>query len=120
ADAGAKERYGRMRDEIAALPGVVAVGIGSSMPLRTSIRTEITADGKPLAVGESTPNADFRTADPDYFAAAGIPLIKGRLFSTTDVKGSGKVVIVNQLLADRLFPGEDPIGKRIALAGMLL
>ena len=120
-DAGAKERYDRMRDEVAALPGVVDVGIGSPMPLRGSnVRFEITAEAKPLAPGEAMPRADFRTANPEYFRAAGIPLVAGRAFSITDRMGSARVAIVNQTLADRLFPGEDPIGKRIAWMGDVL
>ena len=75
---------------------------------------------KPLAVGEAMPHAEFRTASPEYFRAAGIPLLKGREFSTTDRPGSGKVVIINQTLADKFFPGEDPLGKRIAWTGDVL
>ena len=120
-DAGAKERYDRMRDEVAALPGVVDVGIGSPMPLRgSSIRFEVLAEGKTLAVGEAVPRADFRTANPDYFRAAGIPVVAGRSFSTTDRRGSARVVVVNQTFVDKVFPGEDPIGKRIAWTGDVL
>ncbi|HUF26429.1 MAG TPA: ABC transporter permease [Gemmatimonadaceae bacterium] len=120
-DAGAKARYDRMRDEIAAVPGVVAVGIGSPMPLRSSdVRIDIKAEGRSLAPGEAMPRAEFRTANPDFFRAAGIPLLSGREFSTTDVRGSGRVVIINQTLADRLFPGEDPLDKRIAWTGDVL
>ena len=121
ADAGAKLRYDRMRDEVAALPGVADVGIGSTMPLRSSgVRFEVKAEGKALAVGEAMPRAEFRTASPDFFRAAGIPLLKGRPFSTTDQKGSARVAIINQTLADKLFPREDPLGKRIAWTGDVL
>jgi predicted permease len=121
ADAGAKERYDRMRLEIAALPGVVDVGVGSPPPLRSSeVRFDVKADGKALAVGAAMPRAEFRTADPTYFRAAGIPLLEGRPFSTTDHRGSARVVIVNRTLADKLFPGEPPLGKRIAWTGDIL
>jgi putative ABC transport system permease protein len=120
-DATAKVRYDQMRREIASLPGVVDVGVGSSVPLRGSTtRFELKAEGKSLAVGEAPPRPDFRTANPDYFSAAGIPLIKGRAFAATDGPGSAKVAIINQTLADRLFPGEDPVGKRIAWTGEVL
>src|SRR5439155_20205188 len=76
--------------------------------------------GKTFAVGEARPRADIRQADPDYFRAAGMPLLKGRAFATTDRHGSGSVVIINQTLADKLFPGEDPIGKRVAWTGDVL
>ena len=117
-DAAAKEGYDRIRREILALPGVVAVGVGSSMPLRgSSVGFDVKAEGKALASGEAIPRADVRTADPEYFRASGIPLVKGRGFATTDRQGSGRVVILNQALADRLFPGEDPIGKHVAWTG---
>jgi predicted permease len=120
-DAAAKERYDRMRREIRALPGVTEVGLGSTMPLRSSmIALEVKAEGKSLAVGEAVPHADLRTANPEYFHAAGIPLLKGRQFYATDRDSSGRVVIVNQTLVDRFFPGEDPLGKRIAFTGEVL
>ena len=104
-----------------ALPGVIEVGVGSTMPLRNSqIQLEMKAEGKTLSVGEAVPRAEYRTADPLYFSAAGIPLLSGRPFAATDRDGSGRVVIINQTLASRFFPGEDPIGKRIAWTGDVL
>src|SRR6185437_16626465 len=101
-----------------ALPGVSEVGLGSTMPLQIQdVQLDIKADGQSLAVGEATPRADFRTASPEYFRAAGIPLRRGREFTPSDREGSARVVIVNQTLADKLFPGQDPIGKRIAWTG---
>ena len=121
ADAGAKEGYDRMMGEVRALPGVVAVGLGSTPPLRGSdIGFAVKAEGKTAAVGEPLPRADMRTADPNYFRAAGIPLLKGRAFAATDRFGAGRVVIINQTLADKLFPGEDPIDKRVAWTGDVL
>jgi len=120
-DAAAKALYQRMRLAIGALPGVLEVGLGSTMPLRTSlIQLEVKAEGKSLAAGEAVPRADFRTASPEYFRAAGIPLLNGREFSATDEPGSARVVIINRTLADRFFPGEDPLGQRIAWTGEVL
>jgi len=120
-DAAAKVRYDQMRREITGLPGVTEVGVGSSTPLKASMASfEVKAEGKSMRVGEATPRADFRTAAPEYFSAAGIPLIKGRAFAATDGVGAGKVVIINRTLADKFFPGEDPIGKRIAWTGEVL
>ncbi|MDQ6830382.1 MAG: ABC transporter permease, partial [Gemmatimonadota bacterium] len=121
ADADGKERYERMRREVRTIPGVIEVGLGSTVPLRLSqVEFEVKAEGKSLAVGQAKPRAEFRTASPEYFRAAGISLLKGREFATTDVKGSGKVVIINQTLADMFFAREDPIGKRIAWTGDIL
>ncbi|MEP6729619.1 MAG: ABC transporter permease [bacterium] len=120
-DADAKERYDRMRREVRALPGVTEVGVGSSMPLRSSeVRFDVKAEGKTPRVGEQLPHAEFRTASPEFFRAAGVPLLSGRQFSSTDRRGSGMVVIINKMLADKAFPHEDPIGKRIAWTGDIL
>jgi len=119
-DAAAKEAYDRMRREIAAIPGVVDVGLGSNMPLATSFPMDVKPEGWTPAVGEAMPHADIRTADPDYFQAAGVPILAGRPFTITDRAGSGRVVIINRVLADRLFPGQDPVGRRIAWTGDIL
>ncbi|HKR56517.1 MAG TPA: ABC transporter permease [Gemmatimonadales bacterium] len=120
-DAAAKANYERMRGEIAAIPGVVDVGLGSTMPLSLALGSlDVKAEGRTPAVGEAMPHADFRTADPDYFHAAGIPLLAGRTFTLTDRMGAGRVVIINRVLADRLFPGEDPVGRRVAWTGDVL
>jgi putative ABC transport system permease protein len=121
ADASAKAGYDRMRREISGIPGVIAVAVGSTMPLfRSQVEFEVQAEGKPFTVGEAKPRAEYRTADPDYFRAAGIPLLEGRAFSTTDQPGSARVVIVNQALIERFFPGDDPLGKRVAWTGDVL
>ena len=121
ADAAARQGYDRIERDALAIPGVVAVGVGSVMPLEASeIQFDVKVEGKSLAVGEAMPRADYRTADPGYFRAAGIPLVEGRGFEETDRAGAGRVVILNQTLARRLFPHEDPIGKRIAWTGDVL
>ncbi|HKE13365.1 MAG TPA: ABC transporter permease [Kofleriaceae bacterium] len=121
ADSWAKQRYAEMRRQVAALPGVIEVGIGSPAPLRRSdVMFDVKAEGMAVAAGEAMPRAELRTVGPEYFRAAGIPLVHGRPFAATDGAGSGKVVIVNQTLADRIFPGRDPVGRRIAWSGEIL
>ena len=120
-DGDAKEMYDRMRLELGAIPGVSEVGVGSTMPLRSTVfQLEIKAEGKALAAGEPMPRAEYRTASPEYFRAAGIPLLRGREFTTTDRQGSQRVVILNKTLAEHLFPGRDPIGQRVAWTGDVL
>ena len=120
-DADTKALYDRMRLEIGAIPGVTEVGLGSTIPLRANeFMLEVKADGKPLGTGEAIPRAEFRTASPEYFRAAGIPLLKGREFTSTDREGSQDVVILNKTLADQLFPDRDPVGQRVAWTGEVL
>ena len=120
-DADMKALYDRMRLEIGALPGVTEVGLGSTMPLRaTEFMLEVKAEGRQLASGEAIPRAEYRTASPEYFRAAGIPLLKGREFTATDRDSSQRVVVLNKTLADQLFPDRDPIGQRVAWTGEVL
>ena len=120
-DADARALYERMRLEVSAIAGVRDVGVGSTMPLRTTqFQLEVKAEGRPLATGEAMPRAEYRTASPEYFRASGIPLLSGREFSSTDRAGGARVVILNKTLADKFFPGRDPIGQRIAWTGDVL
>jgi predicted permease len=115
----ARVLFASIRDEIASLPGVEAVAVGS-IPLRTGFRSlDLKVEGRPLGVGEAALTVDARFASPSYFTSLGIPLKKGRFFETTDESAPGNVAIVNEMLAERLFPGEDPIGRRIAEANRI-
>lgn len=120
-DAEAKSMYDRIRLEVGALPGVQTVGLGSVMPLRTSgFQLEVKAENRPVAPGDPQPRAEFRTADPDYFTAAGIPLKQGRYFTTTDRDSAARVVIINETLAKTLFPDGNALNRRIAWTGDVL
>jgi len=113
--------YERMRGQVAALPGVQIAALGSNVPLvPTQFMLEVKAEGRVTADNEATPRAIYKTADPGYFDAAGIQLLKGRMFSSTDRRETAKVVVLNASLAERLFPGQDPIGRRVAWTGEVL
>ncbi|HJQ21231.1 MAG TPA: ADOP family duplicated permease [Gemmatimonadaceae bacterium] len=128
-DTGSAERtralFATMREQIAGLPGVVSVSTGQ-LPL-TSFGGgfDFKVDGRPLAPGAAAPTAEARAAGPGYFTSLGIPLLKGREFQSTDIdvnvpdRGAGYVAIVNQAFADRVFPGENPIGHRFAQTNKL-
>jgi predicted permease len=110
-----------MRRRIAQLPGVSAVGVGMSVPLRPNqLMLEIKAEGRPVKSGEAIPMAEYRTATPELFEAVGMKLLTGRNFSATDRGDAGPVAILNQTLARRLFGADDPIGRRVAWTGQVL
>jgi putative ABC transport system permease protein len=110
-----------MQRELAALPGVRQVAFGSTVPLRSAgFMLDIKAEGRPVAPGEPVPTSEYRTASPDYFRTAGIPLLRGREFTATDRSGTARVVVINKTLAERLFPGQDPLGRRVAWTGEVL
>jgi len=115
---GARERtealFATMREQIAGLPGVQAVSTGS-LPLTASIKHGgLQIEGRPLAPGEPAPTATERAASVGYFSTIGLPVLRGRSFSSADAADYSTRVVVNQAFADRMFPGVDPIGKRFA------
>ena len=110
----ASERHQRVREEIAALPGVIEVGAGVPVLRNSGLMRDIRVEGKPLAAGEGMPRGELRPVSHNYFRAAGIPQLAGRAFSTADQVDSSRIVIINKTLADRLFPGEDPLGRHLA------
>ena len=111
-DAFYVEFLARMR----ALPGVVSVGGTSRLPLgSTGLTTSIDIDGRPLPNSE-WPEVQFRRSVGDYFQTMGIPVVRGRAFTPDDHRTASPVAVVNQALASRLFPGEDPVGKRVRMS----
>jgi putative ABC transport system permease protein len=115
----ARQRFVQISQELASLPGVTHVGFGAT-PLRAQAQMDIDIEGRVLGPAERPHRADWRGASLDYFKAAGIPLVKGRTFETADQAPGAKVAVINQTLAAQIFPGEEPIGKRFAIAGVAL
>jgi predicted permease len=97
-----------------AIPGVRAAGGISALPLSDfAAWGPITIEGHTPPPGERFINVDQRTVGGRYFEALGIPLGRGRFFNEHDTLDSDRVVIVDTKLAERYWPGEDPIGKRL-------
>jgi putative ABC transport system permease protein len=104
-------------EKIKAIPGVESVGGVLSMPLggdTFNLGRSYIREGRPFTPEESV-NAAFLAITPDYFQALQIPLTAGRPFTDQDNDNSPKVAIVNQTMAQRSWPGESPIGKRITV-----
>ena len=101
-------------ERVGQIPGVEAVGGSSGFPVVTAQRgTRFAAEGRALT-GEQD-SVYFMAATPDYFRALGAPVVQGRAFTKTDVAAAPPVVIVNRQLANTIFAGSDPIGRRIKL-----
>lgn len=107
--------YRAIRQELAALPGVEAVSQVSAGPLFGGRETDGFRDPS-RAAAEPLP-ARWYDAGPDYFRALGATLVRGRGITPEDIPGAPAVVVVNLAFAQRMWPGEDPIGHRIAAAG---
>jgi putative ABC transport system permease protein len=104
---------GRVED----LPGVTAAGVVRVLPLARTIGDwSITLEGRPF-VPEENPNADFQVVTPGYFAAMRSTLLRGRLLDSTDREDALLAAVVNDTMAARYWPGQDPLGKRFKLGG---
>ena len=106
--------FQQLIEKVAALPGVQAVGAGNVIPLSDNdfvLAFEI--DGRPPVPPGATQSTNYYSVSADYFKAMGIPLIRGRLLAPTDTSESPHVAVINETMATKLFPDEDPIGKRM-------
>lgn len=108
--------FQQMTARINELPGVQTAGAVTDLPLLDDdISLNMRIEGRPEpAPGENMAPA-FRAMTPDYFQAMGIPLMSGRSFDNRDQVESMPVAIINQTMAERHFPSEDPIGKRLRI-----
>ncbi len=100
-------------EKLRVLPGVQSVGIGSNSPLMGGWQTGFYRDGISTPTPSQMPGADLEVVAGDYFPAFKVPLLRGRTFNSGDTASSPRVIVVDQALAEQIFPGEDPIGKRL-------
>jgi putative ABC transport system permease protein len=106
--------YTQLIEKVAALPGVQAAGAAMVTPLSgNDFVLGFMIEGRPPYPAGGEPDTNYYSVTPDYFKAMGIPLLRGRLFTERDTKDATRVVIINETMAKRFFPGEDPIGKRL-------
>lgn len=103
-----------LETRLAGLPGVESVGSAFGAPLGTmNAMGAVAVEGEPdPPPGEEIP-ALVQPVTPGYLGTMGIPVLRGRGVLPSDREGAPEVALVNQVLADALFPGEDPLGKRI-------
>jgi putative ABC transport system permease protein len=112
--ASLRQYYRRVLEEITARPGVIAAGGTSVLPFSGNWSTgSFNVEGYTTPDGQPRPWGDIRIATPGYAEALGIPLVRGRWFTEFDTEGAARVIVVDEDLANRYWPGEDAIGKRI-------
>ncbi|HEU0180056.1 MAG TPA: ABC transporter permease [Blastocatellia bacterium] len=108
--------YQRLTDRLTALPGVESVSAINHLPLAGDTWTRaLTIEGRPLPPPGQGIEVVFRVSRRGYFQTMGIPLRAGRDFTEYDAANSPGVIIINETLARRNWPSEDPIGKRVTL-----
>ena len=107
----------RALSSVAAVPGVEGVAAANNMPASggNSSRS-IEIDGHPAPDPKDLPRVDNRVITPSYFAVMKIPIVSGRAFSDADRADGALVAVVSQSLADKHWPGEDPVGRRLRIA----
>jgi putative ABC transport system permease protein len=108
--------FGQIRERLSAVPGVRSVAASIAPPIAPApFRFRPTAVGQPPPADGGTEPAAWFPVSPDYFRTLGIAVRRGREFTASDSLGSTQVAIVNETLARTLWPGEDPIGREIAI-----
>ena len=112
---GRAQAYQRLLDRVRPVPGVQAATAMSHLPLNrfaegfgTGVENYTDADGRPVAIVDY-----YQFVMSDYFRTMAIPIVAGRGFEATDTVSEGRVVVVNETLANRLWKGRNPIGQRL-------
>ena len=105
--------YDQVLERTRAIPGVQSAGMINVLPLTSGPTVAFQIEGRPkLSVDKLVPT-DFRNVSPDYFRTMNIPVLKGRAFTAQDDSNAPPRLMINQALAQRDFPNEDPVGKRV-------
>ena len=108
----------QLADRVRAIPGVQSVGFASHLPLAgTNNNWSFFIEGrppKPQGVYDST---DYRPVTAGYFESIGIPINRGRSFELQDDEDHALVIVINEAMAHKFWPGEDPLGKRVKFGG---
>lgn len=99
------------------LPGVDHVALGTNVPWRDAGSFgpgfQFSGEGHAKGAREEDPRAQFRVVSPGFFAALGVPIIAGRDFNNDDKRGGEPVVIISKSVAQRMFPGQDPVNHQV-------
>ena len=107
--------YDQVLERVSAIPGVESTGVINTLPLSGGPTIGFRIEGRPILTTDKWVPTDFRSVSPDYFRAMNIPVLQGRTFTPEDRTGAPRKLMINQALAQRDFPNEDPVGKRITL-----
>jgi len=108
--------YDRALERIAAIPGVRDAAIANALPVNFAIGYFFNIEGRPALDPTKAPTFWLHSISPSYFQTLGIPIIRGRTFTATDTPATQQVAIINETMARRFWPKEDPIGRHIIYA----
>jgi putative ABC transport system permease protein len=108
--------YTTVLGHLQTLPGVESAGMVMSLPLTgSSMNRGFRVEGRPVPKADENVTMDFQIISPGYFSTLEIPIKQGRGLTATDIETSEHVIVINSAMAQRYWPGEDPVGKRMAI-----
>jgi putative ABC transport system permease protein len=102
-------------DRVRTLPGVQSASVVNSLPITGGVSTDFAIVGRPPVKSGDEPLADICVIDAAYFRAMQIPLRRGREFSARDSATAPKTMLINQTMAEKFWPGQDPLGARVTM-----
>ena len=105
----------QLLQKLRAIPGVEKASVAANPPLLTGWQTSVLPEGMPEPKPGQSLSTEVTVVAGDYFGTIGTPLLRGRTFSPNDTKDAPPVVMIDQTLAERSFPNQDPVGKRLRI-----
>ncbi len=108
----------QLRQRVQSLPGVTGAATVNILPLNPGNTTRFYVEGDPVPAPGKETEANIRTVSDDYFKSLGVPLLAGRMFDAREDPNSPQVVLIGKTIADRMFPGRDPVGKKLRYASV--
>jgi predicted permease len=112
--------YRDLESRVRSLPGVQSVSLASYVPMGGfPFNRPVSLEGQPTPAGRQVPSVLSNSVDPPYFETMRVTLLRGRIFTDSDNQTGPRVAIINQTMAARFWPREDPIGKRFSMDGDL-
>lgn len=108
--------YSRVIDQLRTLPGVSSVGMVMNLPLSgSSMNRGFKVEGRPEPKADENVAMDYQVVSSDYFSTLGIPIVRGRGLSEQDNETAPRVIVINDVMAQKYWPNGEAVGKRIAI-----
>lgn len=106
----------KVLEQVRTLPGVQSASVAAAVPFGGhNLGANIVVEGQSTPSGQQTPSAGYNLVSPGYLKTLGIRLLNGRGIGETDRQNSTRVALINQIMAERFWPGKDPVGRRFSM-----
>jgi putative ABC transport system permease protein len=110
--------FDQLNERVRSLPGINGAGTVNILPLQGGNTTRVNVEGDSIPPPGQETECNIRTVSESYFQTLGVPIIAGRMFDERDKADAAPVVIIGKSMADKVFAGRDPIGRRLVYAGV--